>query len=270
MPPRLLSSSIVSVIAHRGGSKIRPENTMAAFDHAVALGVDALECDVHLSRDGEVVVIHDSTLERTTDVSGPVGALTAEELARVDAACRFGGAGDFPFRGRGFGVPRLRDVLDRHRQISVVVRIRGGSTRTAARVLDVLRDTDALGRVILGAFSDETVRCVRELAPAVPTSASSSEVQSALRRAIFRLPPKRTGYDLFQVPFRLRGRRIFGRTFVRTVVGAGLAVQAWIVDEEADIRRLLAWGVTGIISDRPDRAMRVVHGPDARSGAGES
>ena len=89
---RLLSLTEPAVIAHRGGSKLRPENTLAAFDHAASLGVDGLECDVHLSRDGEPVVIHDPTLDRTTDASGPVSALTADELARVDAGYRFGEA----------------------------------------------------------------------------------------------------------------------------------------------------------------------------------
>src|SRR5207244_43725 len=94
-----LSLSHVTAIAHRGGSKLRPENTLVAFDHAVSLGVDAIECDVHLSRDRELVVIHDPTLDRTTDARGPVSAMSAAELARVDAGFRFGGDGRHPFRG---------------------------------------------------------------------------------------------------------------------------------------------------------------------------
>src|SRR5512134_2212691 len=79
MIERLLSLTDVAAIAHRGGARLRPENTLAAFDHALSLGVDALECDVHLSRDGEPVVIHDPTLDRTTEASGPVAARTAAE-----------------------------------------------------------------------------------------------------------------------------------------------------------------------------------------------
>src|ERR671916_49981 len=73
------------VYAHRGGAALRPENTIAAFDHGLALGADGLELDVHLSKDGVVVVHHDASLERTTDARGPLGAYTADELARVDA-----------------------------------------------------------------------------------------------------------------------------------------------------------------------------------------
>src|SRR5262245_23053736 len=110
---RLFSLTDLSAIAHRGGSKLRPENTVAAFDHAVSLGVDAFECDVHLSRDGEPVVIHDPTLDRTTDAAGPVRNLTTAELADVDAGHQFNPAAGFPFRGRVGGVPRLADLLRR-------------------------------------------------------------------------------------------------------------------------------------------------------------
>ena len=120
---RLVSSSEVSVIAHRGGSKIRPENTLAAFSHALTLGVDACECDVHLSRDREPVVIHDPTLDRTTDARGPVSALSAEDLSRVDAGFHFDPAGGFPLRGLTGGVPRLAEVLGRLGDTPLVIEI---------------------------------------------------------------------------------------------------------------------------------------------------
>src|SRR5580765_2662312 len=109
-PGLLTAPGRVLAIAHRGGSKLRPENTLAAFNHAVTLGVDAFECDVHLSSDGEVVLIHDDTLDRTTDGSGRVSDRTASELSRIDAGFRFGEADGFPWRGRGLGVPRLADL----------------------------------------------------------------------------------------------------------------------------------------------------------------
>src|SRR6185369_17288932 len=94
------------VYAHRGGAKLRPENTLLAFDHGLALGADGLEFDVHLSRDGVVVVHHDATLDRTTSGHGPLSALTADQLARLDA-----GFHHEAFRGRCGGIPRLDDVL---------------------------------------------------------------------------------------------------------------------------------------------------------------
>ena len=253
----LLDTDRICAIAHRGGSRLRPENTIAAFDHAAALGVDALECDVHLSRDGEVVVIHDGTLERTTDAVGEVGARTADELSRVDAAYHFGAEDGYPFRGRGIGVPRLETLLIRHSDRPWIIEIKGERADLARRVLDVVRETGAGDRVIVGGFSHDVVREVRRLASSIPTSAARLEVQSALRRSFFRIAPRRSGYELFQVPVRLRGRHVLTRAFVRTARRAGIPVQAWIVDDADEMRKLIGWGVTGLISDRPDVAMRV-------------
>jgi glycerophosphoryl diester phosphodiesterase len=97
----LLSPTRVVAIAHRGGSVLRPENTIVAFDHAVELGVDGLECDVQLSRDGAVVVMHDPTLERTTDGRGPVAAHTLDELERLDAGATFGPDRGWPYPRSG-------------------------------------------------------------------------------------------------------------------------------------------------------------------------
>jgi glycerophosphoryl diester phosphodiesterase len=98
---------------------------------------------------------------------------------------------------------------------------------------------------------------VRRLSPELVTSASSPESYSALRRSYFCMRPRRPAFQLFQVPVRLRGKPILTRRFVRTARRAGLPVQVWVVDEIAEMRRLIDWGVTGIISDRPDRAMQV-------------
>src|SRR5947199_7564972 len=94
------SASRPLVFAHRGGSALAPENTTAAFDNGLALGADGLELDVHLSRDGRVVVHHDRTLDRTTNLQGPVATRTADELARADAGYHFRRSGSFPFRGQ--------------------------------------------------------------------------------------------------------------------------------------------------------------------------
>ena len=113
---RSLNPTVLSIFAHRGGAKLAPENTMPAIDNGMALGADGLEIDVQLSADGIPVVIHDQTLDRTTDRTGPVSSLTAAELARVDAGFAFEIDGGHPFRGQGIGVPRLDDVLRQHRE----------------------------------------------------------------------------------------------------------------------------------------------------------
>lgn len=259
MLSRLLSLDTPSVIAHRGGSKLRPENTIPAFEHAVSLGVDAIECDVHLSKDGEVVVIHDDRLDRTTDHTGPVSALTAAELARVDAGAKFQAAdGHASYRGSSIGVPLLSDVLSRCPHIPVIVEIKGDQPEIVGRVLRVIRDAGAESRVIVGGFSRRVLAVVRATSPATLTSASLAEVQSAIRRSWCWLPPRRTGFQLFQIPLRFRGRQVLRRHVVRAARRGGFPVQAWIVDDPADMRMILDWGVTGIITDRPDIAIEEV------------
>jgi glycerophosphoryl diester phosphodiesterase len=254
----LLSLDHAAAIAHRGGSQLRPENTVVAFDHAVALGADALECDVHLSRDNELVVIHDATLERTTNGSGPVAARTAAELAQVDAAFHFDPAGGYPFRARGIGVPRLHDVLVRYRDRPVIVEIKGEDSRTAERLVALIREHDAADRVVVGGFSYPVLEAARHGLPGLVTSASSPEARRALQRSYLWLAPWRPAFQVFQVPFKLRGRQVFGRQFGRAARRGRLPVQAWVIDEPADMRRLLEWGVTGLISDRPDLAIAAV------------
>ncbi|HKW03174.1 MAG TPA: glycerophosphodiester phosphodiesterase [Vicinamibacterales bacterium] len=259
----LLSLSRPSAIAHRGGAKLRPENTLAAFEHAVSLGVAACECDVHVSADGEVVVIHDATLDRTTNAHGPVEQMTARELARVDAAHGFGADAGFPFRDRGVGVPRLADLLDRFRGLPWIVEIKGDRPDVAARVVKVVRDLRAFERVLIGSFSQDVLHAVRTLAPRLPTGASSLEARAAVRRAYFRLPIGRPRFDVLQMPLRIKGHEVFGETFVRFARRAGTPVQVWVVDEPGDMRRLLDWGVTGLISARPDLALAAVRTPAA-------
>jgi glycerophosphoryl diester phosphodiesterase len=257
MLSRLLSLTHLSVIAHRGGSKLRPENTLTAFDHAVALGVDGLECDVHLSRDGEVVVIHDPTLDRTTNGSGPVAALSAAELARLDAGYRFGDDDGHPFRGRGVGVPTLADLLARYPNLPVVIEMKEDDPAIASRTVEVVREAHAEARVILAGFGHGVLTTARRLAPLCATSASRDEARAAVESAETGNSIGPSPFQLFQVPHELDGQRQFTHAFVGAARRAGIPVQAWIVDKPEDMRRLIDWGVTGLISDRPDLALEV-------------
>ncbi len=240
------------VFAHRGGSGLSPENTMPAFERGLAVGADGLELDVHLSRDGVVVVHHDPTLERTTDLSGPIAARTADELAAADAGYRFARDGGFPFRGQGIGVPRLADVLARFTGVRVIIELKADTAALARAVVDVVRAADAVDRVCLGAFAARALPAARAIEPAIATSAWREEVRWALYRSWIGLTPSRPAYGGFQVPERAGRTRVVSPRFVAAMHRAGLAVQVWTVDTEADARRLLSWGVDALITDRPD------------------
>lgn len=241
------------VFAHRGGARLRPENTLLAFDHGMSLGADGLEFDVRLSRDGVVVVHHDATLERTTDGTGPVAAHTADELARLDAGFHFNG-----FRGRTGGVPRLDDVLRRYPNARCIIELKADEPELAHRTIDTVRAADALERVALGSFSTRVLRAARAREPRLVTGASREETRLALYRSWVRWPVRRPPYREFQVPEISGATRVVSPRFVRHAHEAGVAVRVWTVDEERDMRRLLSWGVDGLISDRPDVAVQVV------------
>ncbi len=259
----LLSSDRVVAIAHRGGSALRPENTLLAFDHAVSLGVDGLECDVQLSRDGEAVLIHDPTLQRTTDGAGAVKDFTANELASLDAAAQFGAERGWPYRGQGIGVPTLRSVLSRYPEMPFVVEIKGDQPEVADRALALIREAKADDRVIMAGFSQAVVAHIRRVAPHLATSASRPEVQSARLRSWLRMKPRLTGYRLLQVPFRFRGRQVLTRSYVHAARRAGVPVHSWIVDRPEDLQAIIEWGVTGLISDRPDVAVEAARSANA-------
>jgi glycerophosphoryl diester phosphodiesterase len=245
----------LTVFAHRGGAALAPENTAAAFAQAAALGVDGCELDVRLSRDGEVVVLHDATLDRTTDASGPADALSAAELARVDAGFHFGADAGHPWRGRGEGVPRLADVLAAHPELPFIVELKGDDPAVAQAATAVVRDLRALHRVCFGGFFDATVAAARTAAPSACTSGATEDIRHALYRSYFWMSPGRVAYQAFQVPETSNGTRIVSRRFVRAARRAGFVVHVWTVNAPQDIARLKAWGVDGVITDRPDIAL---------------
>jgi len=257
------------VFAHRGGAALRPENTIAAFDHGLSLGADGLEFDVRLSRDGVVVVHHDPTVERTTNGRGPIAALTAAELARLDAGYTFAAQpnGDqvardtttpYPYRGAGIGVPTLRDVLQRFRDAALIIELKVDDPELAHRTIDEVRSAGAIDRVALGSFGTRVLRAARAYEPRILTGSSREETRFALYRSWCRWPVRQPNYDAFQVPEIAGTTRVVSPRFVEYAHRAGVAVQVWTVNLAQDMTRLLDWGVDGIISDRPDIAVAVV------------
>jgi glycerophosphoryl diester phosphodiesterase len=256
--PSVFRSSRPLVFAHRGGAKMAPENTMVAFENGLSVGADGLELDVRLSRDGIPVVFHDPTLDRTTDRTGPVIGLTADELARVDAGYRFAAGDRHPFRGQGIGVPRLEDAMRRFPGARVIVEMKGGEPELARAVADVLHRTSAIERVCVGSFAQRSLDTLRREFPEIATSASPPETRWTLHRSWVRWPlGSRRAFTAFQVPERAGRLRVVSPPFIRQVHREGRVLQVWVVDTEADARRLLAWGTDGLISDRPDVAVAV-------------
>jgi glycerophosphoryl diester phosphodiesterase len=268
------------VYAHRGGAALRPENTIVSFDHGLSLGADGLELDVHLSRDGVVVVHHDATLDRTTGARGLLVERTADELARVDAGYWFQGvdmagpkagatadsSGEYPFRGQGIGIPTLRDVLGRYPAVCFIIELKVNQPELARRAVDDVRRAGAVERVALGSFRWRVLHAVRDLEPRIPTGAAGEEVRWALYRSWVRWPLGVPRYREFQVPEQAGTTRIITPRFIKHAHRAGLPVKVWTVNEPADMERLLDWGVDALISDRPDLAVAAVQSRQSSRG----
>jgi glycerophosphoryl diester phosphodiesterase len=246
------------VLAHRGGCAIGPENTLVALERGRAAGADGFEIDVRLARDGELVVIHDATLDRTSNARGSVASMTVAELARVDAAYWFDPEGGYPLRGQGIGVPPLVEALRRFPDCPFIVELKDNDTDSARRAIEIVRAAGAIDRVMIGSFHRRALQRVRHLEPDLPTGAATSETRLALYKSRLSLPLGRTPYRAFQVPEAFGATRVLTPRFIRAAHDAGVPIQVWTVDDEQDMRRLLDWGVDALITNRPAVAARVV------------
>jgi len=240
----------ILVAAHRGGAQLWPENSLLAFGNALGLGVDAVETDVHLTADGEIVVIHDPTLNRTSTSRGAVGELTTRDVTAARLKDRAGQPSDER-------VPTLAQLLDllapQRAQLLLEIKVDARGRRYPGieeKALALLRSRRMAERTLVMAFEPETVARVRELDPAIRTVllvGRRDGARGAAKRATS-LGASAVGYDF----------RVLDADLVAATRAAGLTVAAWTVNEETDIRRVAGLGVDIVISDRPDLALRLV------------
>ncbi len=248
------------VFAHRGGPRLRPENTVEAFTHGLACGADGIECDVRLSRDGVPVVIHDATLERTTDRSEAVESQTVTELQRADAAYRFAPEAGYPFRGRGVQIPTLEDVLETSPSALVIVELKDETPTLARRVVETIRRCHAEDRTCVGSFFDAGLRELRRLGPEIATSASRKEAALAVRVATLMLSWPFAAYRALQLPMTSADRQVISPRLIQACHRRNRSIQAWTIDDPEEMTLLRDWGIDGVISDVPDVAVRTIRG----------
>ena len=249
-------------LAHRGASALAPENTIEAFRLAVEAGAGGLELDVHMTRDGHIVVIHDATVDRTTNGTGAVSEMTLEELRRLDAGHNFSpdGGPTRPYRGRGVRVPTLGEVLREFPGVAVNIEIKAGTPGIEEKVLGVLREANALGRALVVSTPHDIVKRFRKVSGGhVSTGASRWEIGVFYISSRFRLERLvRPAYDALQVPLRHRGLPVVTPRFVRAAHARGVRVDAWTINQADEMRRLLDLGVDVIMTDRPGMLAEVL------------
>jgi glycerophosphoryl diester phosphodiesterase len=239
------------LIAHRGAPTVAPEHTIAAYEAAIAAGADVLELDVHLSADDQLVVIHDTRLERTTDGRGLVREHTAQQLKRLDAGRWFGR------RFRGQRLQLLGEVLERFRdRVAFAVELKAGSDvypGIEERLVTLLQLYDVADRTLIASFDHHALRRCREVDPDVRTGALV--VARLIAPATLAPPGVLTALCL--------QAELVSAADVAAVREAGLDCYVWVVNDAADAARLAGWGVAGLVTDRPDLLRPVLDGPVA-------
>ncbi|MED5373771.1 MAG: glycerophosphodiester phosphodiesterase family protein [Myxococcota bacterium] len=237
------------IIAHRGGAALAPENTLAAFTKAAELGV-GFELDVTLSKDGQVIVLHDDSVDRTTNGQGLAGDLSAAELAALDAGSWF--APEFA----GEPVPTLDQVLDAFGgQVLIDIEIKTHPQREqlAQGVVDAVVSRGLEDQVLVTSFDPLMLEQVKLKAPAIPRGQLTGTFKGAELNPITKLVLKRMWLNGKSEPqvIAVEASRVT-RRFVRKQQRHGCQVWAWTVNDPAEMQRLLELGVTGLITDHPD------------------
>jgi len=234
---------------------------MTAFQGAAGLGYAYIETDLHVTRDGRVVVFHDDRLERLTDGTGKVVEWRWEDLRRLDAAHHFDPGKGHPRRGRGIGIPLFEEALQAFPGIHFNVDLK--QTGIEQVVADEIARLGAGDRVLIGSFHGSRIKRFREITGrSVATSAGPAEVAGALAAARLGRPMPGEA-DAFQVPERQGPLRVVTERFIAAAHRAGKQVHVWTVNEPAAMHRLLDLGVDGIVTDRPDLLGEVVAGREA-------
>jgi len=225
---------LIQVTGHRGAAGLEPENTLRSVRRALDLGVDQVEVDVHLTRDGRLVVIHDETVDRTTDGQGRVGGLTFEEVRRLDA-------------GKEERVPTLQEVLGLTLG-RVVLHVELKGPGTAGPVVRAVERNKAERWVVITSFRHEMLEEVRRLNPSLGTG------------AIFSKPKNDPCQEAIDVGARsvLMNYRHVDADLVRRAHERGLKIEAWNPDTEEEMRRMIDLGVDAICTNRPDILLQVL------------
>jgi len=246
----LLDPSARVVIGHRGNRAHAPENTLESFRQAIARGADAIELDVHVSRDGTLVVIHDPTLDRTTNGSGAVERLTLAQLRLLDAGAKFtsDGGKTFSYRGRGITIPTFDEVIEvLPRELPLIIELK--TPAATAPISDAVRRHGIANRIIVASFDATAVHPLRGQGFAL--GAAAGEVASLM---IPSLIGRRIGPQQFQalcIPPNWNGIPVPILSMARSLERSGTVIHVWTVNEPARAQALWRGGVQGIISDDP-------------------
>ncbi len=251
------------VIAHADdtGQSLWPGNTLMFLQGMADLGVDVLEMDVNMTRDGAIVLLHDRTVDRTTNGAGRVSDLTLAEIQALDAAYMWSqdGGQTFPHRGQGVVIPTLREVFERWPDYPMNIEIKQESPSLAEPLCALIRQYRRTESVLVASFSDTALREFRQACPSVATAPSTGEVTTfVVLNFAFLADTVSPAYHAFQVPLSRSNIPVVTPGFVQAAHRRNVQVQVWTINDPAEMQRLIDMGVDGIMTDRPDVLLRLL------------
>ena len=244
------------IIAHRGGKGLGPENTLAVFKRSLAAGANVIKMDLRMTGDGQLVVFHDSTVNRTTDGNGMVRKMTLAQIKRLDAGFRWtaDGGQTFPFRDRGITVPTLTEVFEAFPRIPLVIEIKEKQPLICEPLCRMIIEYQRTTSTLIASRRMDVLDTFRSICPRVPTSAGPSEALAFFILSKVGLTSVFTpAMQALQVPKALKGRQVVTRQFVAAAHRRNLKVEVWTVNDVEAMQQLIHAGVDGIMTDYPDR-----------------
>ena len=249
------------VIAHRGGRSLGPESTLYTFKRAVEIGVDVIEIDVHTTKDGHVVIIHDSTVNRTTNGKGPVNSLTLKKLQSLDAGYHWSpdNGRTYPLRSQGLTVPTLAEAFAEFPTTRMNIEIKESESEVIAPLCDLIRNHNKTDQVMIASFDTAQLNRFRSQCPEVATSAGAREAFVFFGMQWARLDNLYTPKaQALQVPQRWGDIRVITPRFLRAARARNLRVHVWTVNNARHMQSLLDLGVDGIMTDHPEKLIELL------------
>jgi glycerophosphoryl diester phosphodiesterase len=251
------------VIAHQGGDGVWPGDTMFAFEKAAALGVDMLEMDLHVTSDGQLVLMHDETVDRTTDGTGKIEEMTLEQFKSLDAGYDWtvDGGQTYPYRGQGITGATLEELFQALPDMPMTIEIKLVEDQPVARLFcDMIRQYGMQDKVLVASFHQDAMDEFRATCPEVSTSTTQNEVINFFVRQLLGLDGTYSPVGkALQVPEYQGSLRVLSPRFIAAARDRGLDVHVWTVNDAADMQRMIDLGVDGIITDNPDRLLEVLN-----------
>lgn len=250
-----------AVIAHQGGDRLWPGNTLYAFQKSVEMGVDVIETDLRQSKDGALMISHDESVDRISNGTGRVIDLTYAELKRLDAGYNWSpdGGKTFPYRGQGITFVSLEDVFKALPNMRFNIDMKQNEPPIEDALSKLIRQYNMQNKVVAASFSHKNTTVFRKLCPEVTTAADVTETRNFVLLNFVHLSRwLRPQYQVFQAPTSSSGIPIITPRFIHAAHERNLRVEVWTIDDPEEMRRLIAMGVDGIMSDRSDLLIQVV------------